>query len=234
MLGDTVVAIDGSQSSRRAIRVAAAISDVLGGRLDVVCFTRGPMSRSFRRQVHRLANEEGPTVPMHVAVDLQHGPAEQSIAAYIRTHPAQLVCMAAHGRSRSPAVLGSATEAVVRSTQRPVLLVGPSVRTVDFDPNGPVLLASTAAEPSAVAQGWSSVFGGEVFLTTLERAAAAAADRGAAVIVAPLGRQSTISRLVRGSELADVIHDASCPVITVASAEPDASGSEPTGPAPTL
>lgn len=224
MFGDTVVPIDGSRNSRRAIRIAAAIAATLGGRLDVVCFTRSPITRDFRRQVHRLVKEEGATVPMHVEVDPQHGPAERLITAYVRAHPAHLVCMAAHGRSRSPALLGTVTESVIRSSQRPVLLVGPSTRTVDYDPRGPILLASGDPEPAAVAQGWADVFGGEVFLTTPGRASAmaaevptAAADH-ASVIVASLGEQGRISRLVHGSELAEVIHDAPCPVIAVAPA----------------
>lgn len=233
MFGDTVVAIDGGTSSRRAIRIAAIISETLGGRLDVICFTRGPLTRNFRRQVQRLAREEGPTVPMHVSVDLQQGPAEQSISAHLRTHPAQLLCMAAHGHSRSPALLGSVTEAVARSTQRPVLLVGPSVRTVGYEPGGPILLTSTDPEPTAVAHGWSSVFGGEVLLTTLERAPTMAADHRAALIVARLGRPSTVNRLIHGSELAGTIHDAPCPVIIVAPAEPITTTTESPSSTPT-
>ncbi len=218
MFGDTVVPIDGSRSSRRAIRIAAAISQVLGGQLDVVCFNRGPISRDFRRQVHRLAQDEGSAVPLHVEVALQHAPAEKLITRHVRDHPAHLVCMAAHGRSRSPALLGTVTEAVIRSSDRPVLLVGPSVRTDDYDPGNLVLLASENDWARTVSHGWSEVFGSVVASTTMADAVAEAARECASVIVTELSQQHRLDRLRHGSKLADVIHDAHCPVIVLADA----------------
>ena len=218
MFGDTVVPIDGSRSSRRAIRIAAAISRTLGGQLDVVCFSRGPISRDFRRQIHRLARDEGPAVPLHVQVAIQHAPAEALICRHINHHPAHLVCMAAHGRSRSPALLGTVTESVIRSSHRPVLLVGPSVRTVAFDPRSLVLLASENDGARTAAHGWSAVFGGVAASTTMPDAVAEAAGQSASVIVTELGQQRRLDRLRHGSELADVVHDAPCPVLVVTDA----------------
>lgn len=218
MFGDTLVPIDGSRSSRRAIRIAAEISRVLGGKLDVVCFNRGPLSRDFRRQVHGLVQDEGSSVPLHVEVALQHAPAEKLITSYIGEHPAHLVCMAAHGRSRAPALLGTVTEAVIRSSHRPVLLVGPSVTTTDYDPSDPVLVAAEHDDATTVGHGWSEVFGSAVASVTMSDAVAHAESRHAAVIVAELGEQHRLDRLLHGSELADVIHDARCPVIVVATA----------------
>ncbi len=226
MFGDTLVPIDGSRSSRRSIRVAATISRTLGGRLDVVCFNRGPISRDFRRQIHRLAQEEASTVPLHVEVALQHAAAEKLITRHVSEHPAHLVCMAAHGRSRSPALLGTVTEAVVRSSRRPVLLVGPSVRTTNWDPAALVLLASEDDDPRTVAPGWSAVFGSNVASTTGSDAVAEAERQHAAVIVAELGERHRLGRLRHGSALADLIHDAPCPVIVVTS-EQETSEREP-------
>ncbi len=61
----------------------------------------------------------------HVAWD---GAAPEAINAYAEEIGADLIVMAAHGRSGiSHLVAGSVTEAVIRTAKRPVLVQGPAV-----------------------------------------------------------------------------------------------------------
>ncbi len=213
MIGDLLVPIDGSANSRRALRIAAAIARPLGGELDVICFSSGPITEGFRRSVHRMAQQEAEAVPTHIEVAEQHGPAQRHIASSVASHPASLVCMAAHGHSRSPALLGSVTEAVIDASHRPVLLVGPSVSTATFNPNDAVLLTANSVAHEKIGAGWHILFGSDVLQMSAESALTAASERPTAVIVATLTRQSRTARLRWGDPNADLIHDSPCPVL---------------------
>jgi len=213
MIGDLLVPIDGSSNSRRSLRIAAAVARPLGGRLDVICFSRGPVTAEFRRGVHRMTQRETTAVPIHVEIAVQHGRAQNQIAASVAAHPTSLLCMAAHGHSRSPALLGSVTEAVIDAAHRPVLLVGPSVKTVDFDPKNAVLLTSNHVDHEQIAGGWRALFGSQVSLASVDSALERSRQAPTAIIVVTLVGRGRIDRLRRGDPIAELIHDAPCPVL---------------------
>lgn len=213
MIGDLLVPIDGSANSRRALRIAAAIARPLGGDLDVICFSRGPITTDFRRSVHSMAQEEAEALPTHIEVAEQHGPAQQHIAASVAAHPASLVCMAAHGHSRSPALLGSVTEAVIDASHRPVLLVGPSVSTATFNPSDAVLLTANSVDHQEIGAGWRVLFGSDVLQVSIATVLRNAGQQPTAIIVATLARQSRTNRLRWGDRHAALVHDAPCPVL---------------------
>ena len=215
MIGDMLVPIDGSKNSRRALRIAAAIARPLGGQLDVICFSRGPLSAEFRRTVERMTHDEVQAVPTHIEVAEQHGPAERQIAASVAEHPSSLVCMAAHGRSRSPALLGSVTEAIIGAALRPVLLVGPSVATVSFDPRRRLLLTADSAEQRAIGRGWQLLFGCDVDQAPFDFVLTHAQQLPTSIIVATVDKPKRTRRLVWGDSTTGLIHDALCPVLAI-------------------
>ena len=80
-----------------------------------------------------------PDRPCHTAVLLESDPAEQ-IGRYANAEQVDLVAMATHARSGLGRVLiGSVTEAVIRRTSRPVLLLGPRADPVPPAPRSLIL-----------------------------------------------------------------------------------------------
>lgn len=141
MYASVLVATDGDESSavvlEHALSIAADNDATLHGlyvvdrRVYSVAFDDGPSAKkaelreageSALADVEAAADEVG--VPVETA--LREGDPERVVAAYADELDVDLVVVGSHGKSPKEKVqgLGSVSEATVKSTTRPVLVVG--------------------------------------------------------------------------------------------------------------
>ena len=164
MITTVVVPLDGSALAASALGPSQALADATGAVLRLV--TVLPMTlwedrvRDARDHLDEQADRLG-IERVEVAVITDQGIPE-AIVAESNTVGA-VVCMATHGRGGlGHAVLGSVAEAVLRHSQRPLLLVGPSVEAgpIDFT-NGNLLVTVDGSKTSEVivpaAAEWASL-----------------------------------------------------------------------------
>ncbi|MDH4076249.1 MAG: universal stress protein [Acidimicrobiia bacterium] len=211
-----IVPIDGLGHSERGLAVAARLAAAMGGAVDVVCYSHGPITSQFRRDLAALVDRAVGDVPARLEVMGYRGPVSDRIIERVAAHPDAVLCMAAHSRERAPGIVGSVTDAVVRAIAQPVVLVGPGAALGAFDPGGPVL--STGPDTDrlrAAAQGWARRFDSSVEHRPLDEALQTASTLGASVIAVSVPRLGRVDRLLHGSEVADLIHDAPCPVLAI-------------------
>jgi nucleotide-binding universal stress UspA family protein len=156
-----VVPLDGSPFAERAIPVAAALAERMGGRVLLLSAPHhGPLVPS--EYLAEIA-ARSTTVPVDTLSNVAHLPAD-AIATVVGESDDRIVCMTSHGRGGLRwSVLGSTAEEVVRRTDRPVLLVGQHCRD-DFLTRGAHLLAAidTAANAThlaPVAREWAQQLG---------------------------------------------------------------------------
>jgi nucleotide-binding universal stress UspA family protein len=152
-----VVPLDGSEHSERALPVAQSIAERIGGGLVLVSAQfRGPLDPS------EYLEEQAAQVSL-CPVELHPTKHENSLAAIshvLNEADDRVVCMSTHGRgSWRWAALGSVAEAVVKRTDRPVVLVGRHCRN-DFLVRGNDLFvcadhADMAAGIAPTARVWS-------------------------------------------------------------------------------
>ena len=128
MYSYTVVPLDGSRLSERALRPAAELARRFESTITlvtVVATDAGAVEGT--KYLHETANELGAAVGdvrVVVGVDPAH-----EIGQVVADHPGSFVCMGSHGRSGiDQALLGSVAEDVIRTTTVPVVLVGPHAR----------------------------------------------------------------------------------------------------------
>lgn len=121
---DIVVPLDGSPEAERALASALELVRRTGVPLRV-------LSRTLHGDEEELAGYLADLADRHAAVtDVETQLVDvESIPGAIMAGvgPRTLVCMSSHGRGRSEALLGSVTEAFLRTLGHPVLVVGPHV-----------------------------------------------------------------------------------------------------------
>jgi nucleotide-binding universal stress UspA family protein len=146
MYARILAAIDGGQSSARALKHAIALSKALGAELralhvvDMGWLPLGPELAVETRRIAEVRREEGARA-LAVAVDeaqaagvaaasrlVETGAPGQSVASEIvreaQTWPADLLVLGTHGRGGAERLLlGSVAEGVTRRSTVPVLLV---------------------------------------------------------------------------------------------------------------
>jgi nucleotide-binding universal stress UspA family protein len=118
-----IVPLDGSVDAEAALPYARTLAGPDGRLVLVISVWRGepPAPRQYLED--RALQLAGDPVESRVVLDRE--PSE-AILLTARELPTALVCMAAHGRGAlGQAVLGSTAEAVIRGSDRPLLLVGP-------------------------------------------------------------------------------------------------------------
>jgi nucleotide-binding universal stress UspA family protein len=117
-----IVPLDGSAAAEQAIPHARALAGPHGRLLLLTCECDGEPVAPRRYLDDILTRVEGPA---DTCVTLGRDPAA-AIVAVAAEHPGAVVCMTAHGRSAvGAAVLGSTAEAVARTIEVPLVLVGP-------------------------------------------------------------------------------------------------------------
>jgi nucleotide-binding universal stress UspA family protein len=128
--GKVVVPVDPSRAPGTAVSVAAGLARQAGMALEVVAAPSGGLSRAttdayLHARVREARAAGAPVVSWRALPGTDVGGA---ILEHLGTAGSSLVCMATHSRSAvGELVLGSVSEAVVRSAPVPVLLVGPRV-----------------------------------------------------------------------------------------------------------
>ncbi|MEP6624654.1 MAG: universal stress protein [Acidimicrobiia bacterium] len=117
-----IVPLDGSLEGELALPHARA----LAGPDPIILMSaiwRGEPIAPRRYLEERATALAGPPVETHVSLDERP---ELAIAALAKSQECSLICMATHGRNTlAEAFMGSTAEAVTRTTDDPILLVGP-------------------------------------------------------------------------------------------------------------
>jgi nucleotide-binding universal stress UspA family protein len=121
-----VVPLDGSDLAARALPVATGLATGLGADLLLMTTTQTRRPDRMVRPVwldDAAAGVTGPTVTTRFVDD---HPADAAILSVTHDAEEATVCMATHGRGAlGTAILGSVAQDVVRTVDRPVVLVGP-------------------------------------------------------------------------------------------------------------
>jgi nucleotide-binding universal stress UspA family protein len=177
-----VVPLDGSSFAEAALGPARELAELQEATLNLVSVSTAENTRAY---LEAVAASLHTTVSVTMADDVPSadplGDVGASIAA-AAAQPETLVCMATHGRGGvRRALLGSVTEAVVRSLSAPVMLVGPYVEHDRPIVGGNLLVCldgSTRAEailPAATA--WARTFDMKPWLASVVNPDPSAARR---------------------------------------------------------
>jgi nucleotide-binding universal stress UspA family protein len=156
MPATVIVPLDGSDTARRALRMADALAAAY--KAPVVLVTTPATLEEDRliapSWLAEAAAELHATDVRTEIVDTKR--AIDGIRAVVDAADDPIVCMATHGRGRmGAAILGSVAQAVVRDVAAPVVLVGPHADLEQAPGDGPLLvchdggLASDAVLPAA-------------------------------------------------------------------------------------
>jgi nucleotide-binding universal stress UspA family protein len=125
MIASVVVPLDGSPLAARAIRPARALTERAGASLLLMTAARDPHVRDAGKRLDDQATDLG-LDRVETAV-VPNSSAAEAILSEARD-PNTVVCMSSHRRSGvGQVLLGSVAEAVLRRSERPVLVIGPSV-----------------------------------------------------------------------------------------------------------
>jgi nucleotide-binding universal stress UspA family protein len=143
VIGTIVVPLDGSPLSERALAPAHYLASRLHAAMEVVHvfepevtapYVSGAppfdmrldaeLRREAKAYVDRIAESERSAGDVPVRATLLHGPVVETLAAHLAEHHHALAVMMTHGRSGIERVLlGSVTDALVRSATAPVLAI---------------------------------------------------------------------------------------------------------------
>ncbi len=133
-----LVAVDGSEASARAVRVAGQIAGALGARVSVLHVGHGGEHEADAPD--RRAQSELAALGVAARVEVRGGDAADEILAAARSLRADLLVMGSRGRSQlAGLLLGSVSQEVVARASCPVLLVRAGAETTH--PPGSILLA---------------------------------------------------------------------------------------------
>ena len=159
-----VVPLDGSEYAERALPVAEAIVRRIGGGLLLVSAQyHGPLEpRAYLEERAALHD----SCPVEVLATKETYPARM-IAEVVGAGDDRTVCMTTHGRGRFRwAALGSVAEDVIRSGDRPVVLVGRHCRADFLDRSSHLVACSDGGDDSddlaGAAKAWAAVLGLDV------------------------------------------------------------------------
>jgi nucleotide-binding universal stress UspA family protein len=154
-----MVPTDGSGFDREAIRVALRIADRCGAKIQLVRvlgtgtffgtgmaadgvavsadFTLSERERVLS-ELYALATECRSSSKVDIRVDLHSGPVGDVLEGYARRHNVDLIVISTHGRSGiSRLSLGSVTDALIRHTAIPILVVKPPTSYLNPQVNKP-------------------------------------------------------------------------------------------------
>ena len=141
-----VVPLDGSLFAERAVPVAGAIAQRIGGRLLLVT---APLKGAIGpRDYFAEVAARFPDLPIDTTETEEFLPA-RAIAKVVDESDDRIVCMTSHGHGRVMwSMLGSTAEEVVRQSTRPVLLVGRNCHGDFLSPDAHLLTCVDGSEAS--------------------------------------------------------------------------------------
>ncbi len=153
MFDEVIVPIDGSAESSLALRPGSAVASYLGVAMRIVAY-HSPHDDGVEltRIVQRQAAGTG-DVPRKIEVAPMSRPVAELLDDLLEESPGALVVMSTRGHGRTVALIGSVATDVLRTTQRPVMLIGPSCKISRFRLHGAMLVPvdTTETSPSALA-----------------------------------------------------------------------------------
>ena len=202
-----LVPLDGSRAAERALAPA----------LELVRRTRVALrllSRALPGEKEELAGYLSDLADRHAAVtdvetevvDVESIP--DAITAGIE--PGTLVCVSSHGRGRSEALVGSVTEAVLRTLGQPVLVVGPDVPEGTTLGDGRIVACLDGSDLSErtldPARAWSMSLGLPLWLTQVAPPDLAVEQRTHGDVIEG-GYLAALAHQTGGVEGWDILHD---------------------------
>jgi nucleotide-binding universal stress UspA family protein len=158
-----LVPLDGSPFAERAIPVAQKLAAQTGGNVTFMAARDDGPEREYA-YLETVAGQHSPADVLFI----QDRPAAPAISLLAHEDGARLICMTSHGRgSLRWAALGSVTEAVIRESRHPVLVVGRHC-VLDVTPFETAIVAVDGSDTDdpvvPVAIEWSSELGLHVHL----------------------------------------------------------------------
>lgn len=181
MLETIIVPLDGSDFAKRALVPARRLAELTGAHIELLAseWELGTNPSDLTTLVENLGMPASPVV-------VASRSASDAILARAAAFKHPLVCMASHGRSGvGQALLGSVTEATLRGSSDPILVVGPAFRedTPELASGAPLVYCtdgSHAAEAALdAACEWAAMLGMHVWvLQVLEPSLAPRNDGG--------------------------------------------------------
>ncbi len=172
MFDQVIVPLDGSEESARALDVAASIARSTGAGMTVVGYALPSWLSSLRADLDdalRALDADG--LDVEVVTEVPDAPMGEALATMSAGVPNSLICMSTHGRGRSEALVGSVANSLLRHTERPVLLVGPSCETEAFDAKGLLTMTTDGGRTSeaalSIVEDWARAFNNKVELISV-------------------------------------------------------------------
>jgi nucleotide-binding universal stress UspA family protein len=138
-----ITPLDGSAFSESAAQLAAVMADRSGSQLTVMTAVPNPTTgRAYLEGLVRRLGLRGARLDVRVgrepSAEIAHAAAETDLVT---------LCMSTHGRGRiRETALGSIAEDVIRSVDKPILLVGPHCDLSEYRRGGTMLVALNESE----------------------------------------------------------------------------------------
>ena len=204
---EVLVPLDGSLAAERALSVALELVQRTGVPLRLLSRASSDEKEELAGYLAELADRHAALTDVETQlVDVESIPG--AITAGIA--PATLVCMSSHGRGRSEALMGSVTEAVLRTLGQPVLVVGPHVPDDSRLGDGWIVacldgsdLAERTLDP---ARAWSQCLGSPLWLAQVA-APGTPVEVATGGDVTEAGYLANMAHQVGGVDSWDVLHD---------------------------
>jgi nucleotide-binding universal stress UspA family protein len=241
-----LVAVDGSEASTRAVRIAGQIAEATRALVSVLHV--GSVGEHETDGPDRVAQSELAGLGVVARIEVRAGDAVDEILAATRSLPADLLVMGSRGRSQlAGLLLGSVSQDVVAKVSCPVLLVRAGAKT--HHPPRSILLAIegvAGSEPLAaitatlakalkarVAVVHISYPGGEELERSLHHAQKTHGEQAVAAAIATLSKKGIqaapmelMSRRGVSRELADYADDIDADLIVMGSHVPERPGED--------
>lgn len=165
MFQQLVVPVDGSAVSASVIPMAIEFAAAVDGHVDVVTSidASGNRKASAARLSSALAEVPDPAVEIRTHELIAESPG-MGIAEFVESSPGSMVMMSSHGHGRSAAVLGSATDDVLRRTFGPVIVIGAKTDRTNPRLDGEYVVGVDGSHRSETllpfVEAWAIEFGG--------------------------------------------------------------------------
>lgn len=165
MFQHLVVPVDGSAVAASVIPMAIEFAKAVDGHVDVVTSidASGNRKTSAARLSAALREVSDPDVEIRTHELVAESPG-LGIADFVESSSGSMVMMSSHGHGRSAAVLGSATDDVLRRTFGPVIVVGPQVDRAGPRLDGEYVVGVDGSHRSETllpfVEAWAIEFGG--------------------------------------------------------------------------
>ena len=142
-----VVPTDGSEASLQAFGPAKQLATVCDSPVVVIAVIGTDENAA---EIEAQLRERLPAFDAsrdRIIIDQNGGPADAIIAELERL-PGSLLCMRSTGRAHTEPILGLVTEAVLRATTGPAVLIGPHVDTGTWRLHGPMVVCTDGSTTS--------------------------------------------------------------------------------------